>query len=105
MLIAKPLLNGAAPACIFFQEPSHTRVVVSGAVVVQRSFSVELPDRVLEPVRQRPGRSCWVAKRIETVGLRERAASVCQRCDCAETINVVEIGCAGPQDCQRLINV
>jgi hypothetical protein len=51
----------------------YARVVVSGAVVVEAGFRVEVPARVPERIADAARRIRRVAERIESICLRERA--------------------------------
>jgi hypothetical protein len=65
-------------AGIFRDKPSCSRVVVSGAVVVQASFRVEFATGVTEAVRQRARTGGQVPERIVRVRIREGTGRITQ---------------------------
>ena len=79
---------------IFTDESSGRLVVVSGAVVVEARFGVEVATGVAEGIRDRARGSCDLAEAVVSVAERKRAGRVRERGDRAETVLLVVIGCA-----------
>lgn len=65
------IVFSTVPNWIFAEEPSQRLIVISGAVVVESGFGVKLPAGVLEGIRNSPGRSREVAKRIVDIAIGE----------------------------------
>ena len=67
------------PQRVFAEEAPGALVVVSGAIVIQARFGVELAPRVLKWISQRAGGIGLFAKGIERAGLYERTGAAAQR--------------------------